>query len=80
VDALDTMIIMGFNEEVARARAHIAKLNFDVSYDVSFFETSIRYCCLLFSFHISHYATATTLHPSFVSAKSTNHLTLSGVG
>lgn len=44
-------MLMGLEEEVARARAHVAKLTFDNDHDASFFETSIRcdvllgHCC-----------------------------------
>lgn len=43
VDALDTMMLMGLDAELARARAHVAKLDFRKDYSASFFETTIRY-------------------------------------
>ena len=43
VDALDTMIIMGFDEEAATTRAYIAEnLSFDKDIDVQNFEITIR--------------------------------------
>ena len=42
IDALDTMMLMGLDAQVARARAHVARLNFDKDVDMSFFETTIR--------------------------------------
>jgi mannosyl-oligosaccharide alpha-1,2-mannosidase len=43
IDALDTLILLGLDEQVARARAHVEKINFDKKVDMSFFETTIRY-------------------------------------
>ncbi|GAB5362708.1 hypothetical protein AAMO2058_000821200 [Amorphochlora amoebiformis] len=42
-DSLDTMLIMGLDEEYNRALRHVEKTSFDKDYDCSFFETAIRY-------------------------------------
>lgn len=42
-DALDTMMLMGLDAEVSRARMHVASVSFDRDHSASFFETTIRY-------------------------------------
>ncbi|GIY38434.1 endoplasmic reticulum mannosyl-oligosaccharide 1,2-alpha-mannosidase [Caerostris extrusa] len=55
VDSLDTMYIMGLEEEFTEAKEWIKeKLNFNVNKDVNFFETTIRVLGgLLSAFHLS---------------------------
>ncbi|KAH7103528.1 seven-hairpin glycosidase [Auriculariales sp. MPI-PUGE-AT-0066] len=44
VDSLDTMVLMGHKEELARAMEHVAAINISAtSQSVHFFETTIRY-------------------------------------
>ena len=43
VDGLDTAMIMGLDEQVAKARTHVAGINFSTDRSSSFFETTIRY-------------------------------------
>jgi len=43
VDSIDTMMIMGLTEQIEKARTWIEALNFNVNYDASTFETTIRY-------------------------------------
>lgn len=43
VDGLDTAMLMGLDEEVARARKHVETIDFNKDYVASFFETTIRY-------------------------------------
>jgi len=43
VDALDTMYLMGFEEEFEKARDFVKKINFKVDHPLSVFETTIRY-------------------------------------
>ncbi|KAF7303417.1 alpha-1,2-Mannosidase [Mycena indigotica] len=61
VDALDTMMIMGLDEEYARARRWIeTKLQFDRDAEVSVFETTIRVLGgLLSAYHLA----SKRLHP-----------------
>ena len=42
-DALDTLALMGLHVELQQARAHVASINWNKNYDVSFFETTIRH-------------------------------------
>jgi hypothetical protein len=42
IDALDTLWLMEMHDEFARARDHVAQLNFKVDKSVSVFETTIR--------------------------------------
>ncbi len=42
-DSLDTMIIMGLEDEYQRALRHVYRVSFDKDYEASFFETAIRY-------------------------------------
>jgi hypothetical protein len=37
------MMLMGLTEPVAKIKAHIARVDFNIDYGVSFFETTIRY-------------------------------------
>lgn len=43
VDSLDTLWIMGLNNEFEMAKNHVNSLDFDQDYDASFFESTIRY-------------------------------------
>ena len=43
VDAVDTLFIMGLNEEYKKARDYIRNLHFDVATEVSVFELNIRF-------------------------------------
>eukprot|EP01127_Copromyxa_protea_P018090 TRINITY_DN561_c0_g1_i1.p1 TRINITY_DN561_c0_g1~~TRINITY_DN561_c0_g1_i1.p1 ORF type:complete len:574 (-),score=141.75 TRINITY_DN561_c0_g1_i1:21-1631(-) len=43
VDSIDTLLIMGFDEEYKLARSWVENLDFNVNYDASTFETTIRY-------------------------------------
>eukprot|EP00467_Chlorarachnion_reptans_P011364 CAMPEP_0114532346 /NCGR_PEP_ID=MMETSP0109-20121206/26614_1 /TAXON_ID=29199 /ORGANISM="Chlorarachnion reptans, Strain CCCM449" /LENGTH=759 /DNA_ID=CAMNT_0001715399 /DNA_START=323 /DNA_END=2606 /DNA_ORIENTATION=+ len=42
-DSLDTMLIMGLEDEYHRAIQHVYRTSFDKDYGASFFETAIRY-------------------------------------
>jgi len=42
-DSLDTMLLMGLDDEYERALGHVRTINFNKDYDASFFETAIRY-------------------------------------
>ncbi|ETO08277.1 hypothetical protein RFI_29112 [Reticulomyxa filosa] len=43
IDALDTLMLMGLNEELEQARRNLEKINFNIDLQVSFFETTIRH-------------------------------------
>eukprot|EP01079_Euglenida_sp_SAG-EU17-18_P005832 gene5832-1039_t len=43
VDSLDTLILMGMQEEFQQALSHVARINYNVDVRVSFFETTIRH-------------------------------------
>lgn len=43
VDGLDSAMLMGLDEQVAKARIHVAGINFSTDRSSSFFETTIRY-------------------------------------
>mmetsp|Transcript_33537 Transcript_33537/g.46790 ORF Transcript_33537/g.46790 Transcript_33537/m.46790 type:complete len:403 (+) Transcript_33537:81-1289(+) len=42
-DSLDTMLLMGLDDEYGRALDHVRRVDFDRDYGASFFETAIRY-------------------------------------
>ncbi|XP_024528760.1 mannosyl-oligosaccharide 1,2-alpha-mannosidase MNS1 [Selaginella moellendorffii] len=42
VDSLDTLYIMGFMDQFNKARDWVAKLDFNINYEASMFETTIR--------------------------------------
>lgn len=42
IDSLDTMILMGLDDELSRARKFVAKLDFYQDVPASFFEFTIR--------------------------------------
>eukprot|EP01094_Clydonella_sp_ATCC50884_P026997 TRINITY_DN7579_c0_g1_i1.p1 TRINITY_DN7579_c0_g1~~TRINITY_DN7579_c0_g1_i1.p1 ORF type:complete len:679 (+),score=220.97 TRINITY_DN7579_c0_g1_i1:216-2252(+) len=55
IDALDTLLLMGFGEEFQRALEHVRSIDWEKDYDASFFESTIRYLGgLLGAYHLSN--------------------------
>ena len=66
MDSLDTMLIMGLNDEYIRGRDYLKlHLNFDVSISVPVFETNIRCLGGLMAAYGCDYIAATLISSEF---------------